>query len=187
MKKILRQSILKKRTGQKADLKKTKDTAIRKRITSNTDFQKSRIIFCYVSKKDEVDTLEILKKWIGKKEFIVPRVVDENHFDLHHLEKIEQLSPGVFGVLEPHRESRKRAAHEIELAIIPGVVFDTRGHRIGFGKGYFDRFLKKLKCPKIGLAYEFQIVDKIPESTYDVPVDFIITEKRVIVAASANK
>ena len=69
---------------------------------------------------------------------------------------------------------------KFDLCIVPGVAFDKTGHRIGFGGGYFDRLLKKTRAATIGLAYEFQIIDKVPVTAYDVAVDYIVTEKRVI-------
>jgi len=74
---------------------------------------------------------------------------------------------------------------DIDLVIVPGVVFDKSGHRIGYGHGYYDRFLDNLEkinknAVKVGLAYDFQIADKVPIEKHDVPVDKIVTEKRII-------
>ena len=76
---------------------------------------------------------------------------------------------------------RKLDLRDISLVIIPGIAFDLKGHRIGFGLGYYDRLLKKTNCPKVGLAYEFQIIENVPGiEPNDVPVDIIVTEKRII-------
>ena len=74
----------------------------------------------------------------------------------------------------------KKQIPNAKLIIIPGIAFDKNGHRLGFGESYFDRLLKKTKIKKIGLAYEFQIIDEIPKEVHDVPVDIIVTENQII-------
>ena len=178
MKHALRKEILALRVEMNATERAKKDASIFKKLTHTVFFRKSKIIFCYVSKANEVDSLKIINNYAKKKTLVVPKVSGEN-LELFRLEHVDHLEKGSFGVMEPNHRIAKKHVGEIDLAIVPGVVFDKRGHRIGYGKGYFDRFLKNLKCPKIGLAYEFQIIDKIPEDPYDVPVDFIITEKNI--------
>ena len=86
-------------------------------------------------------------------------------------------------LMEPKHDLLKKAnIEDIDLIIVPGVVFDKHCNRIGFGAGYYDRFLSKRakNTPTIGIAYDYQIIDKISIGEYDVPLDFIITEKRII-------
>ena len=180
MKATLRHHILQKRKTQPFSVKKKKNAAIYLRLAHMALFQNARVVFTYVSKEDEVDTHQILQKYCGRKKIVVPRVRDEKHLELFSCENKTELAHGAFGILEPHHRTSTSHKSAIDLALIPGIVFDPTGHRIGFGKGYFDRFLKKLHCQKIGLAYEFQIVDKISATAYDVPVDYIVTEKRII-------
>lgn len=71
------------------------------------------------------------------------------------------------------------APSAIDLALVPGIAFDKNGHRIGYGKGYYDGLMTQLKCPKFALAYELQIVDNIPAQKHDIPVDGILTENTV--------
>jgi 5-formyltetrahydrofolate cyclo-ligase len=91
--------------------------------------------------------------------------------------------PGVFGILEPRKESaRIFNPEEIDLVIVPGVAFDEHRNRIGFGAGFYDRFLESVRpsCAKIGIAFEFQIYDEVPVEEHDIPLDLVITEKRTI-------
>ena len=93
----------------------------------------------------------------------------------------EELRVGSYGILEPRIEKiRKTNVEDLELIIVPGIAFDKNGNRLGHGKGYYDRILGKTNATKIGLAFEFQIVGKIPTNENDKPVDIIITEERVI-------
>ncbi|MDP7322999.1 MAG: 5-formyltetrahydrofolate cyclo-ligase, partial [Candidatus Woesearchaeota archaeon] len=113
-----------------------------------------------------------------------PYVVKNNPIlQLSEIKNFNELEPKTWGILEPKDEFiRKFDIENVDLVIIPGIVFDQNGHRIGYGYGYYDRFLKKLdkNVVKIGFGFEFQIVDKIPEEKHDVPVDIMVTEKRVI-------
>ena len=75
----------------------------------------------------------------------------------------------------------KIAHKNIDLVLVPGIVFDHEGHRIGYGFGHYDKFLRKVpKATKIGLAFDFQVVDKIPREMHDVPVDMVVTEKGIV-------
>ncbi len=93
----------------------------------------------------------------------------------------KELSIGSYGILEPRTEKiRKTRVEDIDLIIVPGVAFDKKGNRIGHGKGYYDRLLDKTNATKIGLAFEFQLLKEIPTDKHDLPIDILITEKRII-------
>lgn len=179
MKRIIRQKILKQRRNLKPLIKEGLDQKILKKLYSHPLFKKAKIIFLYVSIPDEVSTFGIIKKYPGKKHLIVPRVQGKHRLSLREIQNLKHLERRAFGILEPKTHLPKIKPDKIELAIVPGIAFDKRGHRIGYGRGYMDRLFTKMKCPKIGLAYDFQMVDKIPEGPYDVPVDLVITEKYV--------
>jgi len=78
--------------------------------------------------------------------------------------------------MEP--EGEKSSPEKVDIVVVPAVAFDLQGHRLGYGKGYYDRFLKKTKAVKVGVAYDFQIVEKLPAEQHDIPVDLIITPAR---------
>jgi 5-formyltetrahydrofolate cyclo-ligase len=91
---------------------------------------------------------------------------------------LKKLIPGRFDILEPPMGTALPPA-EIDLILVPGLAFDNRGHRLGYGQGYYDRFLSLLKpeCFILGVAYSFQIVDKTPNVEHDIPVNAVLTEK----------
>ncbi len=186
MKQLLRKNLKKKRKNLSRAWKEKADNKIFQKLQKLPVFQKAKIVFLYISKQDEVDTHGIVE-YLGKKKrtIVAPRVKGE-HLTLHSVEGFEHLEKGSFEILEPKRNRPKILPRTIQLALVPGIAFDKNGHRVGYGKGYFDRLLKKLPCKKIGLAYGFQIVDKIETHPYDVPVDFIITEKNVHFPASGR-
>ncbi|MBZ9608962.1 5-formyltetrahydrofolate cyclo-ligase [Clostridium estertheticum] len=150
------------------------------------EFVNCKNIMLYLSFNKEVDTYP-LAKWCldNGKTVIAPYCIQTKReiipFKINNL--TTDLYKSSIGVMEPkHDLLDKVDIEDIDLIIVPGVVFDKHCNRIGFGAGYYDRFLpKKTKLtPTIGIAYDYQIVDKVPTGEYDVPLDFIITEKRII-------
>jgi len=186
MKQTLKSEIFEKRKALSKEEIKEKSSKIKENLYSLEEFKKAKNILFYVSFNDEVDTQEIIKELLANKEknIIVPYVVKNNPIlQLSEIKNFNELEPKTWGILEPKDEFiRKFDIENVDLVIIPGIVFDQNGHRIGYGYGYYDRFLKKLdkNVVKIGFGFEFQIVDKIPEEKHDVPVDIMVTEKRVI-------
>ena len=89
------------------------------------------------------------------------------------------MKPGAFGILEPEPVDEVSLG-EVDLILVPGVTFDLTGHRIGHGHGYYDKLLEKAKAPKIGLAFECQIVEKIPHEEHDVELNKITKEGHVV-------
>lgn len=180
MKEKLRQEILEKRNllERKEVIKKSKK--IIRKLKSLKEFKKAKTIMFYVSKDNEVFTHDIIKKMIGRKEIIVPVTDFKNKaLILSELNDFSELEPGYYSVLEP-KNVKEVSIDEIDIVIVPGVVFDKKGNRIGYGEGYYDIFLKRTKALKIGLGFDFQIVDKIETERYDIPVDVVVTEKEII-------
>lgn len=150
-------------------------------------FEKSKKIMVYLSFKNEVDTFKLISFCQKKgKDIIVPFTIEKDKRIVPSLIKDidKELVKSKFGYLQPSPEHLKPIDDkEIDLIIVPGVAFDRLGYRIGFGGGYYDRFLSKLKhkVTTIGLAYDFQIISRVPAEEFDIPLDYIVTEKRIIV------
>jgi|GEM_PF-59780 len=147
------------------------------------EFAGAKNILLYSSKGSEVHTSDILRSALslGKKVALPVTKKEGKELELYWVDSPDELVLGRYGIMEPKAEPEKLARpSEINLAIVPGVSFDLRGHRLGYGMGYYDSLLPKLSCPKIALAYEIQLVPRVPNEPHDVAVDKIITEKRVI-------
>lgn len=187
MKQTLKQDIFTKRKSMSKDEITQKSSKIKENLFEFDEFKKAKNIMIYVSFNNEVNTTDIIKELLINKEknVIVPFVKKDNPIlQLLELKDINDLEPKTFGILEPKESSiREFSIKKIDLIILPGIVFDKKGHRIGYGYGYYDRFLKKLnnEIKKIGFAFDFQLVEKIPEEGHDMPVDIVITEKEVLV------
>jgi len=149
------------------------------------EFQSSSMIMFYVSFRSEVQTHRMIEEAlaIGKK-IVVPAVSSvREELDLLALCDLDDLKPGAYGIPEPTARADRVPPETLDLVIVPGLVFDPRGFRLGYGKGYYDKLLKRLRpdVPTIALAYDFQVVERIQAiESHDVAVNSIVTEKRVI-------
>lgn len=161
-----------------------KSTVIAMQALSTEEFKGARTIFTYASYNNEVSTDYFIEKalLLGKR-ICVPKVnAVKNEMWPARVRSLKSLKPNILGIPEPGFLSFKVDPQDTDLIIVPSSVFDVAGHRIGSGKGYYDRYLAahKGKAKTIGFAYDFQIVDKIPNESHDIAVDRIITEKRII-------
>lgn len=149
------------------------------------EFKKAGNVFFYLSKDNEIATRPaIIYSLKNKKRVSIPKMNTQTHtFHPVLIKDLDKdLCKGPFGLEEPITIKNRRVTEkEIDLTIVPGIAFDKAGTRLGFGKGYYDKFLEKRhKYKKIALAYDFQIVPELPKDTHDVPVDIIVTEERII-------
>jgi len=147
--------------------------------------KESKNFFVYISdNRGEVETRAIIGTLFEmEKKVWIPRV--EGYNLVWHLidkERIKKLKANSWGIEEPLAiwEPFTERVPEKTVCVVPGIVFDQRGYRIGYGKGFFDRFLSKnRRCISVGLCYRFQIVLLCPRKSWDLPVDWIITEENV--------
>ena len=160
---------------------KSKSGEITKRLLQLREYATAKTVMFYMSTNKEVRTEAAVRDALAaQKKVVVPiSDLDNERILPSKLESLDALRPGAYGILEPILREEVKAG-EIGLVIVPGLAFDEEGNRIGYGMGFYDKFLKRVSGKKIGLAYEMQIVDKIRTAEKDVCVDKIITEERVI-------
>lgn len=155
---------------------------VQRRLLDTGYFQGAGRISLYASFDNEVVTDGVFDEAIeAGKEVFYPRVTTrggERHLAFHRVASLGELSPGAYDVPEPGGvEAAEPGA--FDLVVVPGVAFDRAGNRIGYGKGYYDKALKMLGCPIVGLAYAFQLVDEIPAEDHDVKLSALVTEEEV--------
>lgn len=168
-----------KRSALTPQLRAQKNSQIFERLCALPVFIEARTIACYVSLPDEVDTWELLRKFYVDKTFYIPRM-DDGRMRFVKLEDPQLLTVHQHGVFTAPVGKPLDDVKKLDLVIVPGISFDYRGNRLGFGGGNFDRFLAQVNCTTIGLAYELQIVAQLPVGPYDVPVQLIITEQHTL-------
>lgn len=143
------------------------------RLEQTAAFLMADRILMYHSLPDELSTHAFLRKWKDKKHFYLPRVNGVNLDILPYDES--RLELGAFHIEEPTGNNTVNA-DEIELVVVPAVAYDRKGNRLGRGKGFYDRLLADTHATKIGVAYEFQMLDEIPAEPHDVRMDMVITQ-----------
>lgn len=178
-KKEIRKYIEEKRALLDPFQKVTWDSQILNQLLQSKFYADATIIFCYISFDGEVDTLKFIEHAIkDKKTVCVPKVHSmKAGMDAYTIHSLTELTTGYFGILEPSNLSGFMLPSSIDLLIMPGVAFDHKMNRIGYGGGFYDRYLKQISptIPKIALAYDFQVLESIPSDTFDERITKIIT------------
>ena len=179
----IRKRILAKRRGLAPDLMAGHSARIVRRLTHLTVFRQARSVMTYVSKDNEVDTHRLIRCMLsrGKRVSVPCTNPSEKRIVPCLIRDFDELEPSTFGILEP-KKGRIRPAdpRELEVVLVPGIAFSPKGFRIGFGSGYFDRFLPQTGAYRIGLAFDFQVVDSVPLGEQDQPVHCVVTDQRVL-------
>lgn len=179
MKTQLKEDITEKRNSLTKQEILEKSNKIAENLFNLGQYKKAKTVMFFVSFSSEVNTHGMIREALKRKTVIIPKVIG-HEIEPSVIIDFDNLIPGKFGILEPI-EAMKIAYKNIDLVLVPGIVFDKEGHRIGYGFGFYDKFLAKApKAVRIGLAFDFQVVDRIPREEHDVPVDLIVTEERVI-------
>ena len=143
------------------------------KLSRHPRLAEARIVLLYSALPDEVPTLPLLNRLTTEgKTVLLPRVVSDTDMELRRYTGPNDLEPGAFGIMEPNGPLFAEEHYpDIRLAVIPGMAFDRAGHRLGRGKGYYDRLLPKLTNARLeGICFPFQILDEIPADAHDFPV-----------------
>lgn len=177
----LRRNLLEKRRNLPQSLSREKSALILKVLLSEKAFSDASGVALYFPVNGEVDTREIFKKCVDlEKKVFFPKTLGSDLVFLR-TRNIEELTPGAFAIPEPPAEAERACGDELDLVLVPGVAFDFSGNRIGYGKGFYDRFLKDIpRQIRFGLAYRFQVLESVPSDETDVKTGRIITEDGVI-------
>ena len=151
-----------------------KSNIICNKIINSQFYKESKCIYCYMAIQNEVDlSLVIRDALLADKTVAVPKVVNKNgQMYFATINKNDKFENGLYNIPEP---SNTEIAPSADLILVPGVVFSTKGERIGQAGGFYDRYLRNSSCHSIGVAYDFQVFDEIPTELHDVPVNEIIS------------
>jgi 5-formyltetrahydrofolate cyclo-ligase len=150
-------------------------------------FQQSSCILNYMPIKSEVDLTPLLTGH-PEKYWLLPRILpEEEHRMIFHPYDAERLVRHPFGMAEPAADLPTVPPEAIQLALLPGLAFDRRGWRLGYGGGYFDRFLKDFSGVSIGIVFQALLLDDIPHGSFDVPMQWVVTEREFIVTGCPSQ
>ncbi|RVU55124.1 5-formyltetrahydrofolate cyclo-ligase [Anaerosphaera multitolerans] len=180
-KKEFRKELIKKRDALSLDYMKEASEKIAEHLYNLDLYRQSSNIFIFVSYKSEVDTHNIIKRALSEGKNIFIPVVDRETktMKISRLKDFSQLSESYMGILEPRDEEIDIVDPEIlDLIITPGLAFDKKGYRIGYGGGFYDKFFSSLKkkVTKLGIGFDLQYVESLPHEDYDIQIDYFLSE-----------
>lgn len=185
-KQSLRRNILKKRDEMSVEEQLDNSHAIMEKTVAHYEFLQAEEILAYVNYKSEVNTKGIIEyAFMLGKQVYCPKVLDDGEMEFFRIFSIEDLKEGYKGIFEPEniQERQWKPSDKIPLLLMPGAVFDRQGHRIGYGKGFYDRFIEKtgeFPGTRAALAYGMQVMEEIPFEEHDKKAAMIITEQEII-------
>jgi 5-formyltetrahydrofolate cyclo-ligase len=166
---------------QKEDDQRRRSEAIRRKVFRLTAFRRAKTVCCYVALPYEVQTWRMIEAMLSQGKRVVVPLTQPRSRRLRLSEVQDpgrELTRGTFGVLEPHPWAvRPVPLRDVDLVLVPGLAFDRFGHRLGHGHGYFDRFLARVPktTPTVGLAFRFQLLDRLPVAWHDLAVQKVLT------------
>jgi 5-formyltetrahydrofolate cyclo-ligase len=186
LKTSLRKQAAQARDGLSQDERQAKSREIESRLFRLPELAASSTIMFFASFRSEVETVPMIRRALAEgKRVVLPKVKgrDLALFEIRDFDR--DVSAGAWGILEPH-ENEPAALDAVDLMVLPGLAFDERGNRLGYGAGFYDKLLVSFTKTTVALAFEAQIVPEVPAARHDVPVKKIVTEKRIITAQRAE-
>lgn len=179
----LRSKYKKLRMNMTTEQKSALDSALTENFISNSEYKSADTLFAFVSKDIEVETKNIINNAFSQgKKVAVPKCKTKDRLmDFYYINSFDDLVKGAYDIMEPDTSKCKLVEDfSSGICMVPGLVYDREGYRLGFGKGYYDRFLNKFKGVTMGVCYSRCMEDELPRGYYDKPIHLIITEKYTI-------
>lgn len=163
--------------------KASMDEKICRNFMASATYRYASVLLMYAPKADEVDVMPIARQALtDKKKVAFPRCIPDTHdMDFFFVEDIDDMERGSYGLFEPSDKLPiyDRGSGESAACIVPALVYDKKGYRLGYGKGYYDRYLSSFTGSKVGLIYSDFVLDEVPRGRFDLSVDFMVTERGI--------
>ena len=175
-KKILRREILARLRSMPSDEKKIFDNALTKKFLDSSSYRRAKILMAYMSTAEEVQLNEIISAALAEEKIVAVPLIDGREMHAVQLPNLDAVEVGAYWIATVAGEKIFIDAEKINCVIVPGVAFDAECFRLGRGAAFYDKFLPRaVHAEKIALAYDCQIVEKVPTAPHDFPVDAVIT------------
>lgn len=178
-KSVIRQKSLQFRATLERDKKEILDREIINNLTALKEYVDAKTVYVYVSKENEIDTINLIENMLksGKK-VAVPKCISKTKMKFYYIDSLSQLDVGNFGVLEPSEKLLVAECMENAFMVVPCLAADRLGYRVGYGKGFYDRYLSNNPMPAATLCYHKFLYFKLLHDKYDYKCDYIVTEKK---------
>lgn len=177
------------RKSMNQEEKKSADRQIFEKLIDTYAFKNSELILTYISVSDETDTISLIKYCFeNDKRVAVPKCLDKNgNMEFFEIKSFNDVKPSYFGLLEPSENCPEITLFYNSLCVVPAFSYDIKGYRIGYGGGFYDRFLSKHNVFKAGICYDECIETNHLHDEFDINVDIVITEKQIISLEDKNE
>lgn len=177
-KRDLRRDVLARRDALAEDERRGAAARVASRLADLPDLRAASTLLAYAAFGSELDPASYLASFHGDV-VALPRVEDHDMVAVAYREG-DPLDPSSLGPMEPRGEALDPRA--VDAVLVPGVAFDAAGGRLGYGRGFYDRYFRRLRpgVPRIGVCYDLQVVERVPAGAWDLPVDLVVTEGRVL-------
>lgn len=177
----LRQEMKNRMSGLSEEYRRAAEAAIVGHLLETPVYQQATVIFCYVGTNGEIDTRPILDAVLKAGKILgVPRCSGKGRMEVFRIEKLDELEKGAYGIMEPKEGCPVIPKDSIQLAVVPCLSCTAEGMRLGYGGGYYDRYLEHSSCRSIALCRERMMCHMIPKESHDFHVELVITENEVI-------
>ncbi|MDS0528260.1 5-formyltetrahydrofolate cyclo-ligase [Clostridium sp. SHJSY1] len=184
-KKEIRRDIITKRDKINVEDKKEFDKKIKYILKSSSYYKEAKNIFIYIGFGSEINTAEYICEFLEEgKNIYVPRIdLEKKVMDAVNIHSLKELKENKFGILEPDNNEEVIEKKLLDLIIVPGVAFDLWGGRVGYGGGYYDKYMSDIDetIHKLALCYQFQVLKDLPREEHDIKINEIITEEGLVV------
>ncbi len=183
VKKELRKKAREMRRSMSPEKKNVLDRKIKNKLLNLWAIREAKTVLCYVSTEIEVDTRQFIAELINTgKKVAVPRCEGEkSEMNFYYINSLDELSDGSFGVLEPDPQKSIMVGNtKNSVCIVPAFMFDKKGYRLGYGKGYYDRYLSRYEGSTIGICYSENLQAELFHGKYDRAVDLVVTDREII-------
>lgn len=184
VKRQMRADTKEKRLSMDSAVKSSADKKICNKLLNLWAVRDAKTVLCYVSTPIEVDTKEFINALLKSgKTVAVPRCEGgKSEMNFYRIDSLDELLPGSFGVLEPTPDSEKKIVDtKNTVCVVPAFIFDKKGFRLGYGKGYYDRYLSRYEGSTVGICYDENITEELFHGKYDRAVDLVLTEKHITI------
>lgn len=187
-KKEIRAQMRKIRREMPEEVIRQKDRSIYEKLIAMDQYRRANTVVLYVSKELEVDTRQLMKKaWEDGKRVAVPRCIENTRLmNMHLIRSMDDLRVGAYGILEPDESLPILTQTKNAVCIVPAFCNDYRGYRVGYGGGYYDRYLSRFEGVKIGVNYSECVRPRLIGGRYDVPIDILVTDRYIRRCCSAH-
>ena len=169
------------RAAQDAEAKRDTDRQITGQVLENGLYQRAACVFCYVSTPQEIDTHALLRRTLADgKTLCVPLCGAQGEMTARRIRSLDELRAGKYGILEPDAAAEELPPEQIGLIIVPALACDRQGYRLGYGGGYYDRFLSHTGAVRMALCAEARLLSRLPHEPFDMRCNYVITERQVL-------